>query len=97
MYLSKLQKYILSQCYFLSKKRLSRKKIENFYLKQKKKPKEIVKIITKSLERLIKKGLLIGYGKKTFNKWYIKEVKLTLKGKKEIQKHLAKQQKLPFK
>ncbi len=52
--------------------------------------------VTKSLERLIDKGLLIGYGRRTPKKWFIDEVILTPKGRKETKKLLGKQQKLPF-
>ena len=95
MRLSVLQKYILRQCYF-EKKRLNRNKLVKFYNNQKKKPTKDnqVNIITKSSERLIKKGLLVGYGMRTPEKWFIKEVRLTRKGNKVARELLGKQQKL---
>ena len=99
MHLSRLQKFILLQGYYEGKKKLSRVRLENFYERQKKKLKKraVVKSITKSLERLIEKEFLIGYGTRTPHKWYIKEIKLTPKGRKEARRHLGEQQKLPFK
>jgi len=55
------------------------------------------KIITRSLESLIDKGLMIGHGLRTTHKWFIKEIKLTLKGKKEAKKLLGEQMTLPLK
>lgn len=98
MRLSLLQKYTLLQGLNF-KKKFSRNILVKFYDKQKKKPKQEdrVNIITKSLERLINKELLIGYGVRTSHRWFIKEIKLTSKGKKVAKKLLGEQQKLPFK
>jgi len=98
MRLSRLQKFILLQCYFERGKKISRGRLERFYENKRVKPKkeDIINIITKSLERLIDKELLVGYGVRTPHKWYIKEIKLTLKGRKEAKKYLGEQQKLPF-
>ncbi|MFH1866649.1 MAG: hypothetical protein ABIJ81_01030 [Patescibacteria group bacterium] len=98
MRLSPLQKYILRTCYSRQPK-LSRNGFARFYDAQKKKPKkdDIVNIITNSLESLIDKELMVGYGVRTPHKWYIKEVKLTPKGRKVTRKLLGEQQSLPFK
>jgi hypothetical protein len=95
MRLSALQKYILRQGYF-EKKRLSRAKLNGFYSNQKNPPKkeDQTNIITKSIERLINKGLLVGYGVRTTEKWFIKEVRLSRKGRREGKELLGKQQKL---
>lgn len=53
--------------------------------------------VTKSLERLIDKGLMIGYGRRTPRKWFIEEVALTPKGRKQARKLLGEQQSLPLK
>lgn len=53
--------------------------------------------VTKSLERLIDKGLMIGYGRRTPKKWFIEEVALTPKGRKQARKLLGEQQALPLK
>lgn len=99
MRLSALQKYILLECLNAKGFRISRAKLGKFYDKRKKKPKKILmtKIITQSLERLISKKLIIGYGVKTAHKWFIKEVRLAFKGRVEAKKLLGEQVKLPFK
>ena len=55
------------------------------------------KIITRSLESLIDKELMVGYGVRTPHKWFIKEIRLTNKGKKESKRLLGEQMTLPFK
>lgn len=99
MRLSPLQKYIMRACYFTPPRQLTRAGFAKFYESQKNKPKagDIVNIITKSLESLIDKEFIIGYGVRTPHKWYIKEVKLTPKGRKLARKLLGEQQVLPFK
>ncbi len=98
MKLSNLQKYILLSSHE-EKGKFNRDKLLKFYDKQKKKPKteDQVKIITKSLERLIDEELLIGYGVRTPHKWFIKEIKLTIKGRQVAKKLLGEQQALPLK
>jgi hypothetical protein len=97
MRLSKLQKYILLSVYG-TKGQFKRNQFFRFYNKQKKSPKKEDQhgIITKSLERLIDKGLMIGYGRRTPEKWFIDEVCLTSKGKREARKLFGKQQALPL-
>ena len=94
MRLSALQKYILKQCFLGNNSKISKKVIENFYSLKTVKAKNIINDITKSVDRMIAKELIVGYGTKTAKKWYIREVMLTPKGK-----HLARetfvQQKLP--
>lgn len=99
MRLSPLQKYILRSCYLTQAKVVGRTGFVKFYEDQKQKPKagDIVNIITKSLESLIDKGLMVGYGVRTPEKWYIKEVRLMPAGRKLGRKLLGEQQKLPFK
>jgi len=99
MVFSLLQKYILLSCLNVKNFKISRAKFSVFYDKQKNKPQNELqtKIITQSLERLINRELLIGYGMRTPHKWFIKEVKLTNKGRKEATKLLGEQAKLPFK
>ena len=78
---------------------MSRKGFEKFYTAAKKKPKlaDIQNIITKSIERLIDKELLTGYGRRTPHMWFIDEISLTGKGKKTARKCFGEQQTLPFK
>lgn len=93
MTLSLLQKYILTEC--LARGILTKRHLQGFYERTKQKPShdDIQTIITKSLERLIAKELIIGYGKKTREKWFIKEISLTRKGRKIARGLLGKQQK----
>lgn len=99
MKLSTLQKYILKQCIQSNDKIISKSVLEKFYggKSNNYKPKDVINIITKSVERLIKKELVIGYGWKTSHKWFIKEVKLTPKGIKVAKNLFGVQQKLPLK
>ncbi|MBI5071719.1 hypothetical protein HZB93_02390 [Candidatus Falkowbacteria bacterium] len=98
MKLSHLQKYILGLGY-AEKDKFGRGKILHFYEKQKRPPKmeDRVNIVTKSLERLIDKGFLIGYGVRTPKKWFIKEIKLTVAGRKTARGLQGKQVPLPLK
>ncbi|MAF14340.1 MAG: hypothetical protein CMI53_05645 [Parcubacteria group bacterium] len=99
MKLSALQKYILKQSIQSKDKIVSKSILEKFYIGKKKKPspKDVITIITKSVDRLIKKELVIGYGWKTPHKWYINKVRLTPKGNKVAKSLLGIQQKLPLK
>lgn len=98
MRLSRLQRYIILQCYNRQGSRLNRAVLVRFYDNYSKKPKVelLAKIITRSLERLIDNGLLVGYGVRTTCKWFIKEVKLTRVGEKLGKRLLGEQMKLPF-
>ncbi len=95
MRLSPLQKHILGVC-FSSKGKVPRAPFHAFYEGKTARPKDIVDTITKTLERLIDKGLMVGLGVRTPKKWYIKEVRLTSAGKKLARKLRGEQQKLPL-
>lgn len=98
MKLSALQKYILKQVYLFKTDRFNRKNLLKFYNQRKVvKNKDRVNIITKSLERLIDKELLTGFGVRTPHKWFIKEIKLTAKGRQIAKSLFGKQQVLPLK
>lgn len=99
MKLSGLQKYILKATLQNNKPRVSRNVFEKFYDNIKKSPAKKIRanIITKSIERLIDKGLLSGFGEKTQHKLFISHVKLTPRGKKEAQLLFGQQSKLPLK
>ena len=100
MRLSKLQKYILAKCYDNKNGMESKGEFYVFYSKEEfnKNKKLIQDTIHKSLENLVEKDLLIAYGKKTAQKWFINKVKLTKKGKqKTIEFIKSKQRKLPIK
>lgn len=97
MRFSALQKYILLYCHGCNSK-CNRKSLLDFYTKKKKKikQKDAVNTITKSIERLIDKEMLVGYGMRTPHKWFIKEIKLTPTGRRRAKKLLGEQRKLPF-
>ena len=99
MRFSPLQKYILKVCYGIPPKPTKRDIFALFYKERLKKFQsgDWVNIITNSLENLIDKGMLIGYGVRTPQKWYIKEVKLTTVGRRTARRLLGEQQKLPLK
>lgn len=98
MTLSRLQKYLLVQS-LGSKSNTDRKFFSRFYEQVKVQPESegIQKTITKSLERLIDKELMMGFGRRTPHKWFITAVKLTVKGRKLAKKLQGEQQQLPFK
>jgi hypothetical protein len=98
MKLSSLQKYILLQC-FDSKRTLDRRILLEFYGSAKKKLGQniMVNSITNSLERLIKKGLIVGFGEITKDKIFITKIRLTRAGSSVAKKALGEQRHLPFK
>jgi hypothetical protein len=111
MKLSHLQKHILLAGYG-EKNKFGRGWLLKFYEKsfstpplrkgrtpKKRVPKkeDQVNIITKSLERLIDKGFLVGFGVRTPKKWFIKEIKLTSAGRRVARGLQGEQQALPFK
>lgn len=98
MRLSALQKYILLQSAQSRKALYTRDDLRGFYLAIPNAPKldDQQNGITKSLERLIDKGLLIGYGRRTPEKWFIDSIKLTPLGRRTAKKLLGEQQQLPL-
>ena len=99
MSFSSLQKFILKKTWETKKTKISRESFDSFYDQIKNPPANKIRanIITKSIERLINKGLAVGFGEKTQHKLFIKQIKLTSKGKKTAQKLLGQQAELPFK
>lgn len=96
MKLSALQRFILRECYTSGKSHVLRQVFTNFYHRSTVKN-VAADSITVSLERLIDRGLLIGYGHRTPKKWYIEEVKLTPLGRRIAKQTLGQQQHLPLK
>jgi len=98
MRLSKLQKFILLECLGIKSGKVERSLFLKFY-KDKKTPKQNLrtKIITQSVESLIDKELMTGYGVRTPHKWFIRKVSLTSKGKKQARKLLGEQLSLRLK
>ena len=95
--LSPLQKFILKEC-LNGGGAIARDKFKKFYTKNPKPPKaaDQQNALTKSLERLIDRGYMTGYGRRTPKKWYIVEVKLTSKGRRKGRTLLGQQQRIPF-
>lgn len=94
-----LQKYIVLRCYEKGG-RFDRKIFRDFYADREQGAQERYQegIITKSLESLIDRELMTGFGKRTAHKWFITHVKLTKKGKNQALDILSQgQEKLPFK
>ncbi|MBT7007739.1 hypothetical protein HN958_04510 [Candidatus Falkowbacteria bacterium] len=98
MRLSRLQKFILKTCYNSKVATVDRVRFLEFY-RGKKSPKQELraKIITGSIESLIDKELMTGYGVRTPHKWFIKKVGLTGKGKKEVKRLMGEQLELKLK
>lgn len=98
MQLSPLQRYILTQAVGSPQGALRRGAIAHFYddAARRPKPRDLATIIARSVERLIAKALVVGYGRKTAYKWYIDRVRLTPKGRGAARKLLGVQQALPL-
>ena len=96
MRLSALQRHILRESYQSKSKLVPRSMFRSFYRKHS--PSEdFSDSVTRSLERLIDKGLLIGFGRRTPQKWFIESVRLTPLGRKIGKQTLGQQQQLPLK
>jgi len=98
MRLSRLQKYILDVCFDRRYAKIERAIFLKYYshFAKKAQKQDQISAITKSLERLIKNGIVIGYGEITQNKIYIEKIRLTPIGRKLIKKILGEQKKLPL-
>lgn len=89
---SPLQQYILAECY-ARREKVDRKFFQQFYSTKASIPvTHQVEIITRSLERLIGRGFLVGYGIRTPQKWFIREVKITPLGRRGWKAWLARRQ-----
>jgi len=97
MRLSSLQRYILKYCLENQGAAMQKKDLVAYYSHKKIKKEIVTNDITKSVERLIERELITGFGKKTARKWFITEVSLTPKGKRTAKTLFGKQQKLPLK
>jgi len=99
MKLSSLQRYILLACHDAKGQRREHRGLEQFDETEKDRPSEKAAqdSVTRSLERLIDKELLIGYGVRTSHKWYLNEIRLTPKGRKVVRGLLeSRQTRLPL-
>lgn len=98
MALSHLQRYILTTCFAARSKRLSKDAILDYYVGRRNAPVERDRpgTVTKSIERLIERGLVTVRGTKTPRKLFITDVRLTAKGRLYARRLLGEQQVLPL-
>lgn len=94
MRLSALQRHILRECYGSGQARLHRRAFAAFY--RGRPTNEMTDSLTRSIERLIDKGLLIGFGRRTPKKWFIEEVRLTPLGRRTAKRSFGQQQTIRF-
>lgn len=93
--LSRLQIFILTKS--LSSLETNKNVFAVFYKDKKVKPHDLEKIITSSINKLIKRDLVIAYCKKTKTKLFIESIVLTSGGKKLAKQLLGIQEHLPIK
>ena len=97
MRLSSLQKFILIKCFNSRGFRVNRIGFLAFYGQGGSAKAELhTKIITRSIETLIDRELMTGYGVRTAHKWFIREVSLTNQGKRLAKKMSGEQLKFKF-
>ena len=99
MQLSDLQRYILTQALAANRATVHKGVLLRFYASRLKRPKprDEISDLTRSVERLIDRGLVIGYGSKTAQRWFVTEVRLTPAGRRLARELLGTQQQLPLK
>ena len=100
--LSRLQNFILTKS--LANEFTNKSVFANFYKdtsptgrQEKVKPHDLEKIITSSINKLIKRDLVIAHCKKTKEKLFIEYINLTSHGKKLAKQLLGIQEHLPIK
>jgi hypothetical protein len=99
MRLSGLQKFIIIETYLSPNKTKFKADFYVFYAKEKlrKTRKAILDVIHKSIESLVSRDLLVAYGRKTGEKWFVDRVKITSRGRKAARELIfRKQRKLPI-
>lgn len=97
MRLSALQKDILKRAVLTKEVRVGRSVFAAFYDKPAKAlTKDQQNALTASLERLIDKGMLVGFGRRTQEKWFIDVVRLTPEGRKTARKLFGTQTRFRF-
>jgi len=95
MRLSRLQKAILRSCYPL-RGRVERTRFHALNEAEATRAQDVVEAVTKALERLVDRGLLVGYGVRTKEKWFIHAVRLTPEGRRVARRVAGEQQRLPL-
>jgi hypothetical protein len=96
--LSRLQQYILEECVGRGGS-ISRRVLDSNYQASRSRARgeNFKKIITQSIERLITRGLIVGYGIKTKEKLFIEKIKLTAEGRSQAQRwRESRQARLPL-
>lgn len=94
--LSRLQRFLLETACVRSG-RVSRQAFDPFFGPQSRLSTTArVKMITQTMERVIMRGFMVGYGVRTAEKWYIKEVRLTPLGRRLARRLAGEQQRLPL-
>jgi hypothetical protein len=85
-------------CYESRQRPVPRRSFRGFYASRPDAPsrKDQENDITRSMERLIDRGLLSGYGKRTPAKWFIESVSLTPAGRRLAKRLRGEQQSLPL-
>lgn len=98
MRFSHLQAFILKTAFARRAKRVHRSEFLPYYqlATAAERTGDIHGVLTKSLERLIDREMLVGYGRRTPHKWFIEEVRLTPKGTKAAKRLLGEQQAFRF-
>lgn len=93
--LSTLQRYILRTALAVSRTAVERHAFDGYYLRQRRSIS--VDSVTQALERLIDRGLLIGYGRRTPKKWFIEQIRLTPLGRRQAKQLYGQQTKISWK
>lgn len=92
------QEYILKTCYSKRGKKMKKADLFGYFKVQDKRSRGYQNThskIIKTIDSLIKKGLVVGFGWRTQKEWHYREIKLTACGKKKAQQLLA-MRKLPL-
>ena len=97
MRLSPLQRYLLLEGY-VQKRRLSKAHVLRYYETMSNPPsvKDQHGAVDKSIERLVRQGLLRAHGTKTQEKWVIEQVSLTREGRVRAGEILKSRGQLPL-
>lgn len=92
------QEYVLKACYKRKSQKMKKADLFDYFKIQDKKSKSYEAAhgrIIKTIDSLIKKGYLVGFGFRTQKEWHYREIKLTLIGKRKA-KSLFGVRKLPL-
>jgi hypothetical protein len=92
MSLSNLQKFILKEVYVIGIEKYPKGRLLSFY----KDDEDHVGTVTRSLERLLERGLINIDGHKTQYKMFIEMIELTADGRKIAQEIIDSRQRLSF-